>query len=407
MAAYAEGLNILKHANVGTAQREADAETAPLRDPEYYQYDLDLAGRRRGVAARQRDRVVAARPHRRRARRIARPRRLRRPRVRLRRGPLDDRSRRSTRACPRRCSRGALFERFDVAATARLRRQGPVGDAQGVRRARREGRLMGADAAVPSDALVFFGATGDLAYKKIFPALQSMVRHGKLDVPDRSAWRSRGWTARRPEGPRAQTASSEHGGVDERGVREAHRAAALRRRRLRRPGDVRRSCARSSATPSDPLHYLAIPPSLFATVVRGLGRSGCADGRARGRREAVRPRPRVGAGAQRDAALGLPGDERSSASTTTSARRRSRTSSTSASPTRSSSRSGTATTSRACRSRWPRTSACRAAGGSTRRSGAIRDVIQNHLLPGARAAGDGAAGRSATPRRCATRRRGC
>src|SRR5664279_5402589 len=42
MAAYAEGLNILKHANAGKKSREADAETAPLRDPEYYQYDLDL-----------------------------------------------------------------------------------------------------------------------------------------------------------------------------------------------------------------------------------------------------------------------------------------------------------------------------------------------------------------------------
>ncbi len=42
MAAYAEGLNILKHANAGSVQREADAETAPLADPEAYQYDLDL-----------------------------------------------------------------------------------------------------------------------------------------------------------------------------------------------------------------------------------------------------------------------------------------------------------------------------------------------------------------------------
>jgi 6-phosphogluconate dehydrogenase len=42
MAAYAEGLNILHNANVGKAGREADAETAPLRDPQYYQYDLDL-----------------------------------------------------------------------------------------------------------------------------------------------------------------------------------------------------------------------------------------------------------------------------------------------------------------------------------------------------------------------------
>ena len=43
MAAYAEGLNILKHANAGNAKREIDAETTPLRDPEHYQYDLNLA----------------------------------------------------------------------------------------------------------------------------------------------------------------------------------------------------------------------------------------------------------------------------------------------------------------------------------------------------------------------------
>jgi 6-phosphogluconate dehydrogenase len=42
MAAYAEGLNILKHANVGKKQREVDAETTPLRNPEHYQYDLNL-----------------------------------------------------------------------------------------------------------------------------------------------------------------------------------------------------------------------------------------------------------------------------------------------------------------------------------------------------------------------------
>jgi 6-phosphogluconate dehydrogenase len=43
MAAYAEGLNILRHANVGRQEQEVDAETAPMRDPEFYRYDLDLA----------------------------------------------------------------------------------------------------------------------------------------------------------------------------------------------------------------------------------------------------------------------------------------------------------------------------------------------------------------------------
>jgi 6-phosphogluconate dehydrogenase len=43
MAAFAEGLNILKHANIGKQQHETDAETTPLRDPQYYQFDFDLA----------------------------------------------------------------------------------------------------------------------------------------------------------------------------------------------------------------------------------------------------------------------------------------------------------------------------------------------------------------------------
>jgi 6-phosphogluconate dehydrogenase len=43
MAAYAEGLNVLRHADAGAAEREADAETTPLRDPRYYRYDLDVA----------------------------------------------------------------------------------------------------------------------------------------------------------------------------------------------------------------------------------------------------------------------------------------------------------------------------------------------------------------------------
>ncbi len=43
MAAYAEGLNILRHANIGTQQQRADAETTPLRNPEFYQYDFNLA----------------------------------------------------------------------------------------------------------------------------------------------------------------------------------------------------------------------------------------------------------------------------------------------------------------------------------------------------------------------------
>jgi glucose-6-phosphate 1-dehydrogenase len=133
----------------------------------------------------------------------------------------------------------------------------------------------GAEAA---DALVFFGATGDLAYKQIFPALQSMIRHGRLDVPIVGVAKA-GWTLedlRR----RAHDSLSEHGGVDD--------AAFAKLVELLRyiDGDYAdpATFAQLRETLGDacrPLHYLAIPPVLFGTVVEALGRSGCADDGAR------------------------------------------------------------------------------------------------------------------------------
>src|ERR1700730_18454996 len=64
-----------------------------------------------------------------------------------------------------------------------------------------------------SDALVFFGATGDLAYKKIFPALQAMVRHGHLNVPVIGVAKA-GWDLERFK-ERARESLAFHGGVDE------------------------------------------------------------------------------------------------------------------------------------------------------------------------------------------------
>ena len=54
MQAYAEGLNVLKHANVGLHAQETDAETTPLRDPDHYKYELDVAGDHGAVAPRLR-----------------------------------------------------------------------------------------------------------------------------------------------------------------------------------------------------------------------------------------------------------------------------------------------------------------------------------------------------------------
>ena len=155
-----------------------------------------------------------------------------------------------------------------------------------------------------------------------------------------------------------------------------------------------------------PLFYLAIPPVLFDDVIEGLARVGINDRGPGRRREAVRSGPRVGARAQRRAAPGLRRVPRCSASTTTSARSRSRTCWCSGSPTRCSSRSGTATSSRTSRSRWPRTSASGPGAGSTRAS--VRSATSCRTTccrsspswPWSRR-------RAATPRRSATRRPGC
>ena len=127
MAAYAEGLNILERANIGAEQQEHDAETTPLRDPEAYMYDLPIAEIaevwRRGsvVASWLLDLTAQAlRPG-------PQARGLLRPRLGLRRGPLDRAGRRSTRACPRRSSPRASTRASSRAArassaTARCRR---------------------------------------------------------------------------------------------------------------------------------------------------------------------------------------------------------------------------------------------------------------------------------------------
>ncbi len=129
-------------------------------------------------------------------------------------------------------------------------------------------------AALESDALVFFGATGDLAYKQIFPALYAMVRRGGLDIPIIGMARP-GWTLDKLV-QRARD-SVEHGG-DFDSACFAKLAAHLRYV----GGDytdpatfVRLKQALGGAT--RPIHYLAIPPSMFGSVVQGLAKSGCAD----------------------------------------------------------------------------------------------------------------------------------
>src|SRR6266480_6083294 len=128
-------------------------------------------------------------------------------------------------------------------------------------------------AAPESDAFVFFGATGDLAYKKIFPALQALIRRGQLDMPIIGMARS-GWTLDKLR-ERARDSLEHNGGVD------AGAFAKLSARLKYVGGDYqdpatyeRLRQALGGAT--RPLHYLAIPSSMFATVVQGLAKAGCA-----------------------------------------------------------------------------------------------------------------------------------
>jgi len=129
-----------------------------------------------------------------------------------------------------------------------------------------------------SDALVFFGATGDLAYKQIFPALQSMVKHGTLEVPVIGVAKA-GWNLEQLK-ERAQDSLTAHGGVD--GDAWPKLEGLLRYV----DGDYAepttfQSLERELGEAKRPLHYLAIPPSLFATVADGLASAGAAEEGAR------------------------------------------------------------------------------------------------------------------------------
>ena len=125
-----------------------------------------------------------------------------------------------------------------------------------------------------SDAFVFFGATGDLAYKKIFPALYAMARRGELNIPVIGMARA-GWTLDKLK-QRARE-SIEQGG-DFEAACFAKLAVLLRYV----DGDYTASetyakLKQALGSATRPIHYLAIPPSMFASVVQGLEKSGCAE----------------------------------------------------------------------------------------------------------------------------------
>ena len=282
-----------------------DAETTPLRDPEHYQYDFDLRRHRRGLAARQRDRLVAARPDR--AARCSRT-----PSSPSFAGRVSDSGEgRWTiqaaidEAVPAPVLTAALFERFSSRGEAdfadKLLSAMRYEFGGHVEKTGSNGATSTSD--VPTIALRRAG----LLRRDRRPRLQE-------DLP-----RAPGAGQARP--PRRAGHRRGQGGL---GPRAAQRAGARRASRSTAASTRRRS--RSSAAllryvdgdyddpatfdalrkelggAQRPVHYLAIPPSLFGTVVEQLGKSGCAERRAGRRREAVRPRPRLGARAERDPA---------------------------------------------------------------------------------------------------------
>ena len=128
---------------------------------------------------------------------------------------------------------------------------------------------------VHSDAFVFFGATGDLAYKKIFPALQAMVKRGHLDVPVIGVAKA-GWNLEQLRA-RAKDSLDKHGGLDPaafgtlcgllRYVDGDYQDPATFQALRREIGPAER-----------PAYYLAVPPMLFGVVVEQLAKSGCIRG---------------------------------------------------------------------------------------------------------------------------------
>ena len=124
-----------------------------------------------------------------------------------------------------------------------------------------------------SDALVFFGATGDLAYKKIFPSLQAMAQRGHLDVPVIGVAKA-GWGLDQLKA-RARDSVEQHGGL--------HPAAFDKLCGLLRyvDGDYQdpatfQTLRKELGSAHRPAHYLAIPPALFELVVQQLAKTGCA-----------------------------------------------------------------------------------------------------------------------------------
>jgi len=127
-----------------------------------------------------------------------------------------------------------------------------------------------------SDAFVFFGATGDLAHKKIFPSLQSMIRHGSLNVPIIGVAKS-GWKVEQLHERARDGITKFGGGVDEAAFKKL--CDLLQYIDGDYNSDDTYTKLRTQLGNAEcPTHYLAIPPTMFPVVVKGLAASSSAKG---------------------------------------------------------------------------------------------------------------------------------
>jgi glucose-6-phosphate 1-dehydrogenase len=124
-----------------------------------------------------------------------------------------------------------------------------------------------------SDALVFYGATGDLAYKKVFPALQALVKHGRLNVPVIGVAKA-GWNVDQLRA-RAHDSLEKHGGVDNGAFEKLSKLLRYVDGDYQDPKTFE-ALRKELGDAQRPAHYLAIPPVLFETVIEQLQKTGCA-----------------------------------------------------------------------------------------------------------------------------------
>ena len=126
-----------------------------------------------------------------------------------------------------------------------------------------------------SDALVFFGATGDLAYKKIFPALQAMAKRGHLNEPVIGVAKA-GWNLDQFKS-RARDSVEQHGGLDSAAFGKLSSLLRYVDGDYQSPATFK-AIREQLGSAQRPAHYLAIPPTLFGLVVEQLDKSGCNQG---------------------------------------------------------------------------------------------------------------------------------